>query len=125
MTDRFAPDVLGRFRDEEEVRIETSRGPDAPTHRTIIWIVVDDRDRVLVRSVRGERGRWYREALANPDCTVWIGRDAIPVRAEPASDEARVAATTAALEQKYAADPAVRTMVRPDVLETTFELRPR
>ena len=51
MTDRFAPDVLGRFRDEEEVRIETSRGPDAPTHRTIIWIVVDDRDRVLVRSV--------------------------------------------------------------------------
>jgi hypothetical protein len=125
MTDRFAPDVLERLRDEEEVRIETSRGPDAPTHRTIIWIVVDDRDRVLVRSVRGPRGRWYREALANPDCTVWIGREGVAVRAEPAGDPDRVAATTAALEDKYARDPSLRSMVREETLETTLELLPR
>jgi hypothetical protein len=51
MTDRFAPDLLERLRGEEEVRIETSRGPDAPAHRTIIWIVVDRQDRVLVHGL--------------------------------------------------------------------------
>jgi hypothetical protein len=125
MTDRFDPDVLERFRDEEEVRIETSMGADAPEHRTIIWIVVDDRDRVLVRSVRGPRGRWYREALANPSCVVWLGNEAVNVRVEPAGDADRVSAATAALEAKYARDPSLRSMVREDVLETTLELLPR
>jgi hypothetical protein len=125
MTDRFTPEVLERFRTEEEVRIETSRGPGAPQHRTIIWIVVDDRDRVLIRSVRGPRGRWYREAVANPNCTVWIGTESVEARAQPAGDEDRVAATTAALELKYARDPSLRSMVRNDVLETTLELLPR
>jgi hypothetical protein len=121
----FAPEVLDQLRTARTVRIQTQRGPDAPEHRTIIWIVVDDQDRVLVRSVRGPRGRWYREALANPPCTIWIGRDGVEVRAEPASDPERVAATTAALEAKYAGDPSVRSMVRDDVLETTLELLPR
>jgi hypothetical protein len=125
MTDRFSPDTLERFRTREEVRIQTSRAADAPEHRTIIWIVVDDRHRVLIRSVRGARGRWYREALANPACTVWIDQEAVEVRAEPAGDPDRVAATTMALEAKYARDPALRTMVREDVLETTLELLPR
>jgi hypothetical protein len=125
MSDRFDPDILERFRTEEEVRIGTSRGPDAPEHRTIIWIVVDDRDRVLVRSVRGPRGRWYREALANPECMVWIGHDGVAVRAERASDPDRVTAATEALSAKYARDPSLRSMVREDVLETTLELVPR
>jgi hypothetical protein len=102
-----------------------SAAPDAATHRTIIWIVVDGRHRVLVRSVRGDRGRWYREALANPDCTVWIGHELVPVRAIPASDPERVASTSAALTEKYAADPALRSMLRDDVLATTLELLPR
>jgi hypothetical protein len=121
----FAPEVLDQLRTARTVRIQTQRGPDATEHRTIIWIVVDDQDRVLVRSVRGARGRWYREALANPACTIWIGRDGFEVRAEPAGDPERVAATTAALEAKYAGDPSVRSMVREDVLETTLELLPR
>jgi hypothetical protein len=121
----FAPDVLDQLRAASTVRIQTQRGPGAPEHRTTIWIVVDDQDRVLVRSVRGPRGRWYREALANPACTLWIRRDGIDVRAEPAGDPNRVAATSAALEAKYAGDPSLRSMVREDVLETTLELRPR
>jgi hypothetical protein len=121
----FDPDVLDRLRDAGTVRIQTQRGPDAPEHRTIIWIVVDDRDRVLVRSVRGARGRWYREALANPECTVWIRGVGVEVRAEPASDPDRVAATSAALEAKYAGDPSLRSMLRDDVLDTTLELLPR
>jgi hypothetical protein len=125
MTDRFDADTLERFRAQEEVRIGTSRGPDAPEHRTIIWIVVDELDRVLVRSVRGPRGRWYREALANPSCTIWIGHDGVAVRAEPASDPDRVTAATEALTAKYARDPSLRSMVRDEVLETTLELLPR
>jgi hypothetical protein len=121
----FDPEVLDRLREAGTVRIQTQRGADAPEHRTIIWIVVDDRDRVLVRSVRGARGRWYREALANPECTVWIRGDGVEVRAEPASDPDRVAATSAALEAKYAGDPSLRSMLRDDVLDTTLELLPR
>jgi hypothetical protein len=121
----FDSEVLDRLREAGTVRIQTQRGPDAPEHRTIIWIVVDDRDRVLVRSVRGARGRWYREALANPACTVWFRGDGIEVRAESASDPDRVAATSAALEAKYAGDPSLRSMLRDDVLDTTLELLPR
>jgi hypothetical protein len=121
----FAPEVLDQLRAASTVRIQTQRGPDAPEHRTTIWIVVDDQDRVLVRSVRGPRGRWYREALANPACTLWVKRDGIDVRAEPAGDPDRVAATSVALEAKYAGDPSLRSMVRDDVLETTLELLPR
>ena len=69
MTDRFDPDILERFQTEEEVRIGTSRGPDAPEHRTIIWIVVSDGD-VFVRSVRGPRGRWFRDLQADPSATL-------------------------------------------------------
>lgn len=121
----FAPDILDRLRTTREVRIETRRASDAPAHRTVIWIVVDDRDRVLVRSFRGERGRWYREALAHPACTVWIGSEAVDVRAEPAADPDRVVATSAALAEKYAKSSSLPYMVQADVLETTLELLPR
>ena len=121
----FASDVLDRLRGTREVRIETRRGPDAPVHRTVIWIVVDDNDRVLVRSYLGERGRWYREALANPECTLWIGDDAVPVRAELAADPERVEATSAGLSEKYSRSSSLPFMVTPEVLPTTMELLPR
>jgi hypothetical protein len=121
----FAPDLLDRLRTTREVRIETQRDSDAPVHRAVIWIVVDDAGRVLVRSWRGERGRWYREALANPSCTLWIGGDAIPVRAELATDPERVAAASAGLSAKYARSASLPFMVAPEVLDTTMELLPR
>lgn len=121
----FDAEVLERLRTTEEIRIETQRAGGAPAHRTIIWVMVDDTDRVLVRSVRGTAGRWYREALAHPDCTVWIGRDGVPVRAEPATDPDRVAAASAAVATKYARDSSLPSMLRDDVLATTLELLPR
>src|SRR3712207_3827411 len=51
-------DALGRA---EEVRVETSRDASSPRHETVIWVVVVDGD-AFVRSVRGGKGRWYREA---------------------------------------------------------------
>ena len=121
----FSPEILDALRGAEEVDIETQAAPEAPVHRTIIWVMVDDHDRVLIRSVRGARGRWYREAVAHPDCTLVVGDVDVPVRAEAAADADRVAAASAQLAVKYAADPSLGSMLRADVLETTLELLPR
>ncbi len=107
------------------MRIETQRRPDAPVHRTVIWIIVDEDDRVLVRSYHGERGRWYREARANPDCTLLIGDEAIPVKAELAADPDRVAAASGGLSAKYSRSSSLPSMLTPEVLPTTLELLPR
>ncbi|MEX0629832.1 MAG: DUF2255 family protein [Chloroflexota bacterium] len=121
----FASDILGRLRTTEEVRIETRAAPSAPAHRTTIWVVVDERGRVLIRTYRGPTSRWYREAQANPECVLWFGSHPVPVRAEPANDPDRIAAASRGYEAKYVADPAVRGMVAEAQLPTTLELLPR
>lgn len=119
----FDPDTLARLRDEPELRIET-RSAAGDVHRTIIWIVVDAADRVLVRSYRGAGARWYREAITGGTAALVIGATTIPVRLERATDPGRVAACSAELERKYADDPATPAMVADDVLETTLQLHP-
>jgi hypothetical protein len=54
----FATDDLQRLAAAEEIEIET-QAPDGPVHRTIIWVLVEGGD-VFLRSVRGDRGRWFR-----------------------------------------------------------------
>ena len=51
-----------------EVRIETHMDHER-VRSTVVWIVVD-KGQLFVRSVRGLRGRWYQEALDNPDVSV-------------------------------------------------------
>jgi hypothetical protein len=120
----FPADRLVAIGAAEEIEIETRAAPDAPSHRTTIWAVVENGD-AFVRSVRGPRGRWYREVTANPDAVVWVAREAIAVRATPATDEASVERCSRGLRRKYASDPALRTMLRPDTLPTTLRLEPR
>ena len=120
--DRATTELLRRA---EEVEIETSRAPGATPHRTIIWVVVDELDRVFIRSVRGPAGRWYREAVAHPACVIHERETAIPVRAGEAADAERVAACSRALQTKYAGDPAIRSMLREATLPTTLQLLPR
>ena len=124
MTLRFDPSDLALLHDEEEVEIETSAGEDGPVHRAIIWIVVDDQDRVLIRSYRGSGARWFREITAHPDGRVLVKGRALDVRAIPAADQGRIAACSDALKRKYSGDPAMPRMLR-DHLETTLELVPR
>ncbi|HKZ92247.1 MAG TPA: nitroreductase/quinone reductase family protein [Candidatus Limnocylindrales bacterium] len=121
----FTSDVLDRLRTTDEVRIETRAAPSAPPHRTTIWVVVDEGGRVLIRTYQGPNSRWYRELRANPECALWLGREPVPVRAEPANDADRIAAASRGYEAKYAGDPAVRGMVAVAQLPTTLELRPR
>ena len=120
----FPPVVLDALRAARTVEIETSAGAGRPIHRAVIWIVVHE-ERVLVRSVRGDRGRWYRELLANPSGAVHVAGTRIPVVAQPAGDAARVASCSAALTAKYRTSlGSLASMVRDEVLETTLELRP-
>lgn len=120
----FPAHVLELWRDEREVLVETSTGPDAPRRRTIIWIVVDDAGRALIRSHRGATARWYLEATELWRGAIVVGDDRVPVRFESAADQARIAACSAELARKYAGDPATASMLRDEVLGTTLELRP-
>jgi hypothetical protein len=121
---RFPPDVLDLLRAEREVRIETRAGPEAPVHKTIIWVVVDG-DRAFIRTYRGARSRWYREALAEPDCTLWVGSTGLPVRVVVNVEPEVVAAVSRGFETKYSRSSSTPWMVRDEVLDTTLELLPR
>jgi hypothetical protein len=125
MNDSFDPDILRLLDDTEEVRIETRRDGDSPEHRTIIWVVVVEGE-VFVRSVRGPKGRWYREISSNPEGALHVEEDRIPVRAAPATDEATVDAVSAAFRSKYqqSSPASTEAMVRPETLPTTLKLAP-
>jgi hypothetical protein len=119
----FSREDLDALDRAKEVRIETSAGPGKPIHRTIIWVVVD-RDEVFIRSWRGVTARWYREALANPDVAIHVGKRRLSARAVPAHDADAVSRTSAELKRKYEGDPAAGSMVRDETLITTLRLEP-
>ena len=119
----FSPEDLAALDHAKEVRIETS-GPDGTIHRTIVWIVVDGED-AFVRSWRGATARWYRETLANPNVAIEVAKRRLPARAIPATDRASIARTSDGLERKYEGDPATRSMVADEILDTTLRLERR
>ena len=106
----------------QEVRIET-RSASGEVHKTIIWTA--EHDGVLyVRSYLGPRGRWYREAVANPDVAILVNRRRIEARAVPATDPTSVEACSAGLTAKYPRSQSLRAMLVDDVLPTTMRLEP-
>ena len=125
MTGSFDPETLRSLEETEEVHVETRRDESPPPHRTIIWAVVVDEE-VFVRSVRGQKGRPYRELSANPSGALLVGDRLIPVRATPAADGQTTAAVSDAYKDKYERDwpEPTAAMVRPDVLPTTLRLSP-
>jgi hypothetical protein len=118
----FTSDDLERLARAEEIEIET-QAPDGPVHQTTIWIVVDG-DEAFVRSVRGKKGRWYREASANPAVAVHVDGRRLPATAIPATDPDSIERTSNALREKYDRVSGLAQMLKPDVLETTFRLEP-
>lgn len=112
-----------RLRDRREVRIRTESAG-GEQHRTIVWVVVDERERILVRSWRGAGARWYREATSGRAVALVLGGDEHPVSVEPATDAERVAACSSALARKYADSASTPSMLRDEILDTTLELRP-
>jgi len=123
MTPAFAGADLALLRDTPEVHILTTMGEGAAVHSTIVWVVVDSHDRVLIRSYRGPNARWYREALAHPACRLEVGEHTLEVRVVPATDPERVASCSEGLRVKYAGHGSMPIMLRQH-LETTLELLP-
>jgi hypothetical protein len=119
---RFEESDLAALAAEQEVDIET-RSPGGETHRTTIWVVERDGE-VYARSYRGAQGRWYREALADPQVAVHLDGRRIAARAVPATDPASVEACSDGLRAKYPADGSLAAMLVPDVLPTTIKLVP-
>ncbi len=122
--ERFTADTLDVLRRTAEVEIETRMAAGEPVHRTVIWVVVDEAHRVLVRSYLGAQARWYREALAQKAASILVGDRRVDVRIEPAADDARVEACSRALNEKYPGRRSTEAMLRPEILDTTLELSP-
>ena len=121
----FDAEVLLALRGARTVRLETSAGPGLPTHSAIVWVVVDQAGRALVRSWHGERGRWYRELRANPSGALRVADQRVSITAELADDPERIEACSNGLREKYAAARgSLAEMLLDDVLPTTLELKP-
>ncbi len=118
----FEESDLSAIAAAKEVHIET-RSSAGETHRTIVWIVADGGE-VYVRSFRGPRGRWFREALADPDVAIHVGGRRVPARAVPATDPASVEACSEGLRAKYRRSHSLQAMLAPDTLPTTLRLDP-
>jgi len=118
----FEASDLAAMAAAEEVDIET-RSQAGETHRTIIWIVEQD-GAVYIRSFRGPRGRWYREALADPAVAIHVDGRRVPATAVPATDSASVEACSEGLRAKYPRSQSLRAMLVDDVLPTTMKLVP-
>ena len=118
----FTADELHLIDRTDEVEIETTSG-DGPTHRTIIWAIVDD-DAVFIRSYRGPTARWYREALANPAVALHVDGRRLAATAVPAADLASIERSSQGFARKYRDDPATPKMLRPEVLDLTLRLEP-
>ena len=62
----FGTETLGKLRDRPEVVVRTEKHPDSAV---TIWVVVSGSE-VFVRSVRGPKGRWYRDLAGGAPATL-------------------------------------------------------
>ena len=119
----FDAETLDLLARTKEVRIETSRAG-GPVHSAMSWIVVDGHD-VFIRSFRGERGRWYREARAHPEIAILAGDLRIAATALSATDPHSVRRCSEGFQAKYPTSKSTPMMLAADTLHTTLLLEPR
>ena len=118
---QFDRDVLRQLREQNEVALRTAQHPD---DAVTIWIVVTD-DEAFVRSVRGTKGRWYRDLKAGGAATLEFAGRRLAVQAVPTEDSEAIARASREYLRKYRTSPYAKSMVRTDVLPTTLRLEPR
>lgn len=114
----FDPKILRRLATVDEVAIEATGA-----RPVVIWVVLVGTD-VYVRSVRGEKGKWYRRLARERHGTLRLGRSRIPVRATVKKNARTVLAVSLAFEQKYRGSGSLPLMLRPFTLRTTVRLDP-
>jgi hypothetical protein len=117
----FDPETLSKLRDHQKVAIRTDKHP---TSAITIWVVVSDHD-VFVRSVKGAKGRWYRDLAAGGPATLEFDGQRLATQAVPATDAASIERASREFLSKYRSSPYAASIVRPEVLPTTLRLEPR
>jgi hypothetical protein len=85
----------------QEVAIRTEKHPRAAV---VIWVVVAN-DEVFVRSVRGTKGRWYKDLAAGGAATLEFAGRRLAAQAVPATDPAAVAGASREYLRKYQPSP--------------------
>jgi hypothetical protein len=120
MSDQFNASVVQSLAKEPEIEIETqsSKSPG----RVVIWIV-EDGGQLYIRSVHGERGRWYRNIKLQPEATIHGAGEHLPVKAVAVTDDQEIERVSQAYRMKYAFDPPdVANITKPETLPTTLRL---
>jgi hypothetical protein len=118
---KFDANTLRELRDLREVAIRTEKHPDSAV---VIWVVVAD-DEVFVRSVRGSKGRWYRDIATGGSATLEFAGHRLVVQVVPVSDADAIARASREYLRKYEMSPYAQSVVRTEVLPTTLRLEPR
>jgi hypothetical protein len=98
---KFDADTLRQLRDFREVAIRTEKHPE---DAVVIWVVVAD-DEVFLRSVRGSKGRWYRDLATGGSATLDFAGRRLAVQALPASDADSIARASREYLRKYQPSP--------------------
>jgi hypothetical protein len=114
---------LRQLAEVEEISIGFTR-PDGSAGSTPVW-VVQAGEAILVRSIRGRRGGWYRRLGANPYGEVGDGAHTHPVRARPVEDAGTVDAATGAYAAKDGDSPYVGSLLTEEAADATLRLEPR
>jgi hypothetical protein len=118
---KFDATTLRELCDFREVVIRTEKHPETAV---VVWVVVTDEE-VFVRSVRGGKGRWYRDLAAGGSATLEFAGRQLAVQAYPASDAGSIERASREYLRKYQPSPYAQSMVRDEVLPTTLRLEPR
>src|SRR5262252_8060371 len=98
---KFDEDTLRELRDLHEVTIRTEKHPETAV---VIWVAVAD-DEVFVRSVRGGKGRWYRDLATGGSATLEFAGRRLEVQALPAADAHSIARASREYLRKYQPSP--------------------
>jgi hypothetical protein len=118
---RFDAETLRKLHDCKEVAIRTAKHPGSTV---TIWVVVSSTD-VFVRSVRGAKGRWYRDLATGGAATLEFNGEQVAVQAVPTTDALSIERASQEFLSKYRSSPYAASIVRPEVLETTLRLDPQ
>ena len=118
---KFDANTLRELRDLPEVVIRTEKHPETGV---TIWVVVAD-DEVFLRSVRGGKGRWYKDLAAGGPATLEFAGRRLAAQAFAVSDADAIERASGEYLRKYQPSPYAQSMVRDDVLPTTLRLEPR
>ena len=117
------PDLLlERIAVAKEVDIETC-SREGKVHQVTIWVVVVE-GAPYVRSVRGTRGRWYRELTERREGALHVGSRRVPVRATRVREPELIDDVSAAFWRKYPKSAPLFSILRLVTLETTTRLDP-